>query len=269
MSKKIIYTGLGLVLLIALTFSIRHFWSNSVPMPSGKGVNPNADIVAVIGATGRTGKQIARHILQAKQYRLRAVVRDIDKARDLWDEGVEIVQADVTDSKAINQALKGVKGVIIASGPGGNFKGLNSPEAVDYQGVKNIAQAAKDNNVAHVVMISSWGATHIDNPINKNLHNVLIWKYLAEAELRSSKVTYTIVRPGSLQDTAGGQLGIEFGQGDKFTAAPMSREDVAKVCVQALFNPSAYRKTFEIINTKAPAPVIWESVFSNLVQDTD
>lgn len=269
MLKKMIYAGLAVILLMAVYFGLKFLRTDSVPMPTAKVLNPNADIVAVIGATGRTGKQVARQLLQAGQYRLRAVVRDVDKAKDLWKDGVEIIQADVTDSKAINQALKGVKGVIIASGPGGDFKGTNSPESVDYHGIKNIAQAADENDVAHVVMISSWGATHIDNPINKNLHNVLIWKYLGEEELRASKVTYTIVRPGSLNDTAGGQLGIEFGQGDQFKATPMSREDVAKVCVQALFNKAAYHKTFEIVNAKAPAPVAWENVFSKLVEDAD
>src|ERR1700722_6916738 len=66
----------------------------------------------VMGITGKVGGSTARHLReQGKQ--VRALVRDREKAANWADQGVELVDGDWNDAKAIAAALKGVEGAFI------------------------------------------------------------------------------------------------------------------------------------------------------------
>ena len=72
---------------------------------------------------------------------MRALVRDMAKARGLLGDKVEIVQGDVKDPATLTAAFAGMDAVISAIGARG-AKGPDRPEAIDYQGVKNLVDAA-------------------------------------------------------------------------------------------------------------------------------
>jgi uncharacterized protein YbjT (DUF2867 family) len=69
--------------------------------------------ILVIGGTGRLGQPVARH-LNSDGFQVRVMSRNIEKARPLFDESVEIVQGDVTDVASLEQALDGCQGVHIS-----------------------------------------------------------------------------------------------------------------------------------------------------------
>ncbi|MBP1633800.1 MAG: Cholesterol dehydrogenase [Acidobacteria bacterium] len=66
--------------------------------------------VLVTGATGFTGGHLARG-LAARNFRVRALARDPEKARDLEAAGVEIVQGDLTDRDSLDRAVRGMSTV--------------------------------------------------------------------------------------------------------------------------------------------------------------
>jgi len=81
-------------------------------------------------------------------------------------------------------------------------------------------------------------------------------KKAAEASLRASGLGYTIVRPGPLQEVAGGQRGLVIEQstagqppgegGESVSGGAISCADVADVCIRCLHDEAAFNKTFEV-----------------------
>lgn len=226
-----------------------------------------ATTIAVAGATGRTGVHIVKYLQENPNYQVRALVRDKAKAEKMLGDKVAIVVADVKQPDTLRPALKDAKGLIITIGTGGDWFGPNGPEYVDFGGVRNLTEAARAEGIGHIVLISSMGVTQIDHSLNQRFNDILLWKLLGENVLRRSGIAYTIIRPGGLKDEAGGVFGIRYGQGDTLGRGTINRADVALAAVKSLFNPVAYRKTFEILNSDKKEMVDWQAVFAALKED--
>lgn len=105
--------------------------------------------IAVVGATGRQGGAVVRHLLRTGAFRVRALVRDKTSATAarLHSLGVEVHQGDMEDPSSLETALAGADGV---------FSVQNYWEkGVGYEGEirqgKNLALAAKKAGVGHFV----------------------------------------------------------------------------------------------------------------------
>jgi uncharacterized protein YbjT (DUF2867 family) len=204
------------------------------------------DTVLVAGGTGGTGRQVVAQLLAHGSYSVRVMTRNPQAARTLLGAQVELVEGDVREPATLGPALAGVRYVVAAVGSNQRRDPSNNPEAVDYGGTRNLAQAAKAAGVQQLVLVSSQGVTNVREPLNQWLNNILVWKYLGEEALRKSGVPYTIVRPSGLNDQPGGQA-VLFAQGDAATERGfIPRSDVAAVCVAALGRADALGKTFEI-----------------------
>jgi len=222
--------------------------------------------VLVAGATGQTGKLIVSE-LQASGYEVRALVRDPAKARQVLGDKVEIVQGDIKDPATLTAAVAGTDAVISAVGARG-AKGPDRPEAIDYQGVKNLVDAAAAARSRQFILVSSRSVTQPDNPLNKMFGNVLIWKLKGEDALRASGVPYTVVRPGGLSNAAGGDKDVILEQGDTVKAQTIiARADVARICVEALKHPEARNRTFEASSRAGPPVTDWRAKFAALKPD--
>jgi uncharacterized protein YbjT (DUF2867 family) len=222
--------------------------------------------VLVAGANGQTGRLIVTELL-ANGYSVRALARDTAKARQTLGDKVEIVQGDVRDPATLAAAIAGTDAVISAIGARA-ATGPERPEAIDYEGVKNLVAAAVANRSQQFVLVSSRGATQVNSSLNKMFGNVLIWKLKGEDALRASGIPYTVVRPGGLTNAAGGDKDLVFEQGDAVIAqTTITRADVARICVQALKFPEARNRTFEA-SARAGAPVTdWRAKFATLKAD--
>ena len=225
-----------------------------------------SDIFLVAGATGGVGQQIVSKLLRRNEH-VRALVRDLTKARALLGENLELVEGDARRIDSANEAVQGVQVVICALGarPGND---QNTPEQVDYEGVRNLVMAAQTAGVQRFVLVSSLAVTKPDHPLNQ-YDRILDWKLKGEDALRSSGLVYTIVRPGGLMDAPGGATALQFDQGDRITGR-ISRADVAEVVLQALERDSARNVTFEIIGGEGSIPASsddWDSLFATLRSD--
>jgi len=231
---------------------------------SGSVASAEKKIVLVAGATGGTGRALVRD-LGAQGYAVRAMVRDEDKARVVLGDDVGYVLGDVREIDTLLTAMDGVTFVISAIGSSRGDP-TNNPEAVDYGGVKNLADAAAAKGIQQFVLVSSSGVTQEDHFLNKAFDNVLIWKYKGEEALRASGVPYTIIRPGGLVNTPGGEFSVVFAQGDS-TTGRISRQDLALICIAALQEKAAINKTFETYSSEGPGPNDWAELFASLVAD--
>ena len=64
--------------------------------------------ILITGATGKTGGNAIKMLLQLK-VAVRALVHRIDaRSEQLSAQGVEIVQGNLSDFEAVNEALKGI-----------------------------------------------------------------------------------------------------------------------------------------------------------------
>ena len=91
-----------------------------------------------------------------------------------------------------------------------------------------------------------------------------MWKKQAEEYLRQSGVNYTIVRPGGLKNEDNTNP-ILMASADSLFDGSIPRQKVAKVCVEALLQPTARNKVVEII-AKAEAPEsTWERLFTGVL----
>ncbi|MEO7387423.1 MAG: SDR family oxidoreductase [Gammaproteobacteria bacterium] len=222
--------------------------------------------VLVAGATGQTGKLIVSELL-AGGYKVRALARDTVKARQALGDGIEYVQGDVKDPASLTAAVAGTDAVISAIGARA-AKGPDRPEAIDYEGVRNLVNAAGAAKSKQFVLVSSRSVTQADNPLNKIFGNVLIWKLKGEDAVRASGVPYTIVRPGGLANGPGGDKDVILEQGDTVSAqTTITRADVARLCVQALKYPEATNRTFEVSARAGPPVSDWRAKFAALKAD--
>ena len=223
------------------------------------------EIYLVAGATGALGQQIVSRLLRQNKH-VRALVRDKAKGRALLGENLELVLGDMRQIDTLHEAVQNVATVICVAGTR-TPEGANGPQAVDYEGVRNLVNAAKGADVQHFLLISSLGVTNDNHPLN-NFGRVLEWKKRGEDALRASDVAYTIVRPGSLTDEPGGQRALKLDQGDKISGR-VSRADVADIALQALTHPRAHNATFEVIEVEGQQPDSLDALFETLKTDQE
>lgn len=145
--------------------------------------------VLVTGATGRQGGAVIRHMLP-KGWKLRALTRNAGShaARDLADQGVEVVQGDLEDRTSLEQAVRGVYGVYSVQ----DFWTVGSKREVQ-QG-KNIADVARKAGVEHFVYSSVGGAER-----NSGIDH---WesKWEVEKHIRKLGLPATMLRPAAFME---------------------------------------------------------------------
>jgi uncharacterized protein YbjT (DUF2867 family) len=216
--------------------------------------------VFVAGATGATGQRIIQ-VLCDRQIAVRALVRDLEKARLTLPANVELVQGDVSSADALAIALGDCDAIICATGAKPSFD-PTGPYQVDYLGTKNLVNAAKSRGVEKFVIVSSLCVSKLFHPLNL-FWLVLYWKQQGEDYLKNSGLTYTIVRPGGLKnDQTAGPLVMS--KADTLFEGSIPRQQVAEVCVEALFQPAAHNKVVEIICQSTATTKNWEELFASV-----
>ena len=151
--------------------------------------------------------------------------------------GVATLQADLTED--ISQVTQEADKVIFAAGS----KGKNLKE-VDQEGAKKLVDAAKANSVKKFVMLSAIGA---DRPeASEDLQEYLKAKQDADEYLQASKLNYTIVRPGALNNESASHRVKAAKQLEP--EGEISRADVARTLVASLEETVAPKATFELLS---------------------
>ncbi|MEO0827706.1 MAG: SDR family oxidoreductase [Cyanobacteria bacterium J06635_15] len=212
----------------------------------------------VAGATGRTGREIVRQLVD-RGIAVKAMVRDAEAAKAALPEGVEIVVGDVLQVKSLQNAIADCTVLLSATGATPSFD-PTGPFQVDYVGTKNLVDVAKQQGIEQFVMVSSLCVSQLFHPLNL-FWLILVWKRQAETYLQNSGLTYTIVRPGGLKSEDDDRNVIMQGADTLFDGS-IPRVKVAQVCVEALSDPQARNKIVEIVATEAAPQKSLDQLFA-------
>ncbi|HBC42486.1 MAG TPA: epimerase [Pseudanabaena sp.] len=197
----------------------------------------------VAGATGQTGRHIVSELIK-RNISVRALVRNLELAKQILPTGVELVQGNVLFADTLPDAIADCDTLICATGAKPSLNVLE-PYLVDYIGTKNLVKAAKAKNIQHFVIVSSLCVSKFLHPLNL-FWLVLFWKKQAERHLQDSGLTYTIVRPGGLLNREK-EGGLVLVGADTLFEGSIPRTKVSQVTVEALFEDNAKNKLVEIV----------------------
>jgi uncharacterized protein YbjT (DUF2867 family) len=132
-------------------------------------------IIAVVGGTGAQGGGLVRAILEDKNgpFAARVITRDVksDKAKAFAEAGAEVVKGDVDDVKSLNKAFEDAHGAFCVT----FFWAHMKPEK-ELAHARNMAQAAKDAKVEHVIW-STLEDTRKSIPLSDDRMPTLMGKY--------------------------------------------------------------------------------------------
>jgi uncharacterized protein YbjT (DUF2867 family) len=219
--------------------------------------------VLVVGAAGRTGRLIVGRLVE-RGASVRALVRDAATGREVLPADVPLFVGDVRLSETLTEPMAGAGAVIIATC--GSVERDNDAEIVDYHGTRNLVQQAAVAHADLVVFVSTIYASRPEHYQDVEPTS-LGWKAKAEEVIRSSGVSYCIVRSGWLTD-GGGDEPLAVSQGDT-AEGRISRADLADVCTQMLLLPDARGKTFEVVAAHAEQASSLASAVAALAPDTN
>ncbi|MDZ7992065.1 MAG: NAD(P)H-binding protein [Nostoc sp. EfeVER01] len=211
----------------------------------------------VAGATGETGRRIVQELI-ARNIPVRALVRDIEKARAILSPEAELVVGDVLQPESLTTALGDSTILLVATGAKPSFD-PTGPYKVDFEGTKNLVDAAKAKGIEHLILVSSLCTSQLFHPLNL-FWLILLWKKQAEEYIQKSGLTYTIVRPGGLKNEDNSD-GIVMQSADTLFDGSIPRQKVAQVAVEALFEADARNKIVEIIAKPEAASKSFKELF--------
>ncbi len=214
----------------------------------------------VVGATGQTGRRIVEELVN-RQIPVRAMVRDRTRAQEILPAAAEIVVGDVLEPSTLGSVLADCTVVLSATGAAPSFNPFG-PYQVDYEGTKNLVDAAKTAQIQHFVMVSSLCTSQFFHPLNL-FWLILVWKKQAEQYLQRSGLVYTIVRPGGLKNTEE-HPPIVMSGADTLFEGSISRAQVAQVCVESLLQKSARDKIVEIVSRPEAVEYSFADLFSGV-----
>jgi nucleoside-diphosphate-sugar epimerase len=109
----------------------------------------------VTGATGFVGGEITRQLVRAG-HEVRAVVRDVNRAKSLVSLGVTLFEGDVTDKDSLREAMMGVDGVFHCAGWYKIVERVRGEaEAVNVQGTREVLELMRELRIPRGVYTSS------------------------------------------------------------------------------------------------------------------
>ena len=156
--------------------------------------------VLAIGATGNIGRLVVDELL-ARGVTVRALVRDVARARSILPDAVEVARGDLATGEGLAAAVDGVDAIVLTHG--------GETREVDYDGVRRILEAL-DGRVPRIVLMTSMAVSRGGDQYGGLLH----WKRRAERLVRAYGAPYTIVRPGWFDYQGGDENAVLFEQGD-------------------------------------------------------
>lgn len=209
--------------------------------------------ILVTDADTPIGEQVVLQLILAGA-EIRILVKDTVAAKTSYGPYVTPLSLDTSNAALLKRVLKGCGSVVCLGRPGA------------------LPQAAKEAGIAHVLLLSAAG-----NQAQGGFLGSLFDRELSdlrnperEAQVMAMERRHTIVRVGAVKDTPGGQASITLqptapGSPGGVVTDAVSREDLARVVVQALLRPPSTGRVFQVVSTSpGTPPQDWGQLFESL-----
>lgn len=159
-------------------------------------------VIAVLGATGRTGKWLVSELLKSG-YDVRILVRHLGDS--FYPEGrVQIFQGDATDYHSVLTVMKGSQAVLSTLGPT-RLRRRAAKKLICSQATCNVIKAATNLNIKRYVVVSGAAVSLPQDKRNfygwlsSALVPLFVWYVLKDKKiearlLQESELDWTLVR---------------------------------------------------------------------------
>lgn len=166
-------------------------------------------IVLITGANGFIGSHLVERFI-SEGYKVRGLVRKSSDLSFLKGMDLELTFGDVTEPQSLEGAVKDVSIVIHNAGFASDWGPLSQFMHINFEGTKNLAEAAEIAGVKRFVLLSSVaihgfgsvGAMDESSEIRTQGFHYSISKWEAENWLmnfgKTSKMEVTAIRPGNV-----------------------------------------------------------------------
>jgi NAD(P)H dehydrogenase (quinone) len=196
--------------------------------------------IAVVGATGNTGRAVVKELRALGQNPV-CIVRNADKAREVLGADAKTVIAELSDRPALEKALNGVESVFVVTG--------HNPGMVEQQ--NNVLDAALGAGAKYLVRVGGGRAV-----ARADSESVVGRGHAAiEERLASSGIGWVILRPGLFMQNALGALPMIKDEGKLAVAFACTKDqpvalidvrDTGAVGARILIDPAPHvGKTYE------------------------
>jgi len=209
-------------------------------------------IFVVAGATGHVGSVIARELLAAG-HKVRAIVRDVDKAKALSGHGADLLAGELSDVTFLTRALRGADGTFLLLPPA-----LGAPDVRALQDRVTDVQvtAVVASDIRHVVVLSSWGA---EKPSGTG---PIVGLHVLEEALRKTAAISTFLRAGSFTENLLAMVPAAQHQGilpnffpPENKTATIATRDIGAVAARTLMSPPAATEVVYLLGTHEYSPI--------------
>src|SRR5215472_8292100 len=195
--------------------------------------------IAVIGATGNTGRAVVKELRALGQNPI-CVIRNGEKAGEVLGKDAKTAVAELTDGPALEKALAGVQSVFVVTG--------HNPDMAEQQ--NNVLDAALKVGTEYIVRVS--GAR---TAAKADSESVVGRSHAAINErLKASNIKWVILSPSMLMQNMLGQAAsiktdskIVLPFANDLPVAPIDVRDTAAVGARILLDPGPHAgKTYDL-----------------------
>jgi uncharacterized protein YbjT (DUF2867 family) len=213
-------------------------------------------MILVVGATGLVGSDVCRRLAKRGE-KVRALVRmtsDKEKVEALRAAGVELCIGDLKQPESLAAACRGVSAIVSTASSTLSRAEGDSIESVDAAGQLSLVEAAKAARADRFVFVSFRQPKGMSVPLAEAK---------AHVESAIAGMNFTIIQASWFMEVwLGPHLGFDYANATARIYGPgtsriswVSSGDVAEMCVLALQNPAANRRTIEFGGPEQLSPL--------------
>ena len=202
-------------------------------------------MIAVVGATGNTGRAVVKELKQLGQNPI-CVVRNAEKGREVLGADAKIAVAGLTDRAALEKALQGVESLFVVTG--------HNPAMAEQQ--NNVLDAALKAGAKYLVRVG--GGRALVGPYSESA--VGRGHAAIEERLRGSAIKWVVLRPGLfMQNVLGAaaltksesKLAVGYAMAGNTPVALIDVRDTGAVGARILIDPAPHAgKTYEFTGAR-------------------
>jgi uncharacterized protein YbjT (DUF2867 family) len=202
--------------------------------------------ILLTGATGYVGGRLLRR-LEADDYRVRCLARNVEALRDQKGPTVEVVAGDVLDPASLDVAMDGIDVAFYLV----HSMGSDAFEAADRTGARNFAAAARAAGVSGIIYLGGLASEEDElSPHLRSRHEVgeilrasgvPVLEFRASIILGSGSLSFEMIR--SLVERLPVMITPRW---VSVTAQPIAIDDVLDYMMAALRLPVSHYRVYEI-----------------------